>query len=232
MRDDLKTLVPWFADKELLLCPTCCRALRFEDFSLEHMIPQQAISEDPAEVRTAINRNERSGTTLLCQIPLYVAGQLAHPLGCNNWKGKFYDPFIRKALRSLPKDFSQRHHIALFSACYLGAVERFGYQIALSPTGLIMRRQFFSPNAWLKDVPDTCQMMLAGEEVKAFSEEMRSYWSEPFKFAMNGDKMVVVVRSLSVQLPMYRDPAIPLARAIPYAPPRYKLKPDLSTVFN
>lgn len=122
MRDDLKTLVPWFASNDLLLCPTCCRALRYEDFSLEHIIPQQAVAEDPAAARAAISRNERSGLTLLCKRSLVFRDKSTLGQGCNSWKGKHYDRFIRDVLRPdlLRRQFHSRHHIALVNMGYLG----------------------------------------------------------------------------------------------------------------
>jgi len=61
MRDDLSSFVPYFSQNELLLCPVCLRRLRFEDFTLEHIIPLQALADDPAAARTVIPANQRSG---------------------------------------------------------------------------------------------------------------------------------------------------------------------------
>jgi hypothetical protein len=75
MRADLSSFAPYFASNELLLCPVCLRPLRFQDFSIEHIVPQQALADDPAEARAVIPTNKRSGVTLLCQKPLYVKGK-------------------------------------------------------------------------------------------------------------------------------------------------------------
>jgi hypothetical protein len=75
MRDDLKHYIPQIANTDLLMCPTCCRFLPFEHFNVEHVIPQQALADDPAEVRAAIPRSERSVTILLCMKELLIKGR-------------------------------------------------------------------------------------------------------------------------------------------------------------
>ncbi|GJE57310.1 hypothetical protein [Methylobacterium thuringiense] len=234
MRDDLVSLVPWFADNDLLLCPTCCRAFKYEGFSLEHIIPQQALAEDPALARAAVPKNERSGMTLLCNRTLVFEKKSIPGQGCNNWKGKHYDRFIREALRPdvLKKQFHARHHMALVAAGYLGLFREYGYQIALLPTGLLMRMQFFNPNSFLKEFPVGYQMVLTGEGRAEYDEEARAYWSEPFKTSIDRDVAHVVMRNFSIMLPLSRDPKAPLARALRYAPPRFKFRPDLTTAFD
>ena len=39
MRDDLVQYVPAFRDADTLLCPLCCRPLKYEQFSVEHILP-------------------------------------------------------------------------------------------------------------------------------------------------------------------------------------------------
>ena len=160
MRNDLKSLVPWFADNDLLLCPTCCRPLRFDEFSLEHIIPRQALASDPSDVRVAMRQNERSEMTLLCSRPLIIKGKQVPGHGCNSWKGNFYDTFLRELLRAdfQTKQINSRHEMALFSARYLGLFRHFGYQIALLSSGLLMRNKFFHPNSFLRDVPLICEI--------------------------------------------------------------------------
>jgi len=141
MRGDLKSLVPWFADTDLLLCPTCCRPIGFDEFSVEHIVPKQALACDPADVRQAIPQNERSGLTLLCRKPLVIKGKRIPGHGCNSWKGKHYDPSLRDLLSAdfQTKQINTRHQISLFSAGYLALVRKFGFQIALSSMGLFSR---------------------------------------------------------------------------------------------
>jgi hypothetical protein len=234
MRNDLKSLVPWFADNDLLLCPTCCRPLRFDEFSLEHIIPKQALASDPSDARIAIQQNERSGMTLLCRRPLIIKGKQIPGHGCNSWKGKFYDAFLRDLLRAdfQTKQINSRHQMALFSAGYLGLFRHFGYQIALLPSGLLMRNQFFHPNFFLQDVPLACQMMLTGKGLSNYDEATRAYWTEPFKIKVDGTSAFIVLRNMSFKLPLSRDPTLRLARALPYAPSNYTFRADLTTVFE
>ncbi|WP_281800916.1 hypothetical protein [Methylocystis echinoides] len=235
MRQDLQSLIPWFANKELLLCPACCRPLTFDDFSLEHIIPKQALACDPPDVRAAIPQNERSGMTLLCRKPLVIKGRRIPGSGCNSWKGKHYDPFLRELIRSVNPiiaKFNSRHQLALFSAGYLGLFRQFGYQIALLPAGLLMRHQFFHPNRFLREVPLDCQMILAGEALSAYDSDSRKYWSEPFKITVDGYSALLILRNMAFRLPLSRDPLVPIARALPYAPSKYVFRPDLRTVFE
>lgn len=234
MRDDLVSLVPWFADNNLLLCPTCCRALRYEEFSLEHIIPQQAVADDPDLARAAVPKNERSGITLLCRRSLVFEKNSIPGQGCNSWKGKHYDRFVREALKPdfLTRRFHARHHMALAAAGYLGLFREYGYQIALLPAGRLMRMQFFNPNSFLKEYPVKYQMVLTGKARAEYDEGERAYWSEPFKVSVEGDTAYVVMRNFSIILPLSRDPTAPLARALLYAPARYKFRPDLTTAFD
>lgn len=216
MRSDLKSLVPWFHDDDLLFCPTCCRPLKFENFSVEHIIPKQALSCDPVDVRNAIPQNERSGLTLLCSVSLVLKGKRIPGHGCNSWKGKYFDPYIRELVKP---DFHaskihSRHQVSLLSAGYLALFRKFGYQVALSHSGLLLRRQFFSPNAFLKDMPLNCQMILAGAGLSKFDEDLREYWSEPFKIQIEGATALIVVRSVAFRVPISRDPSQPIARSM------------------
>jgi hypothetical protein len=171
---------------------------------------------------------------LRCQRPLIIKGKPIPGHGCNSWKGKFYDAFLRDLLRAdfQTKQLNSRHQIALFSAGYLGLFRQFGYQIALLPTGLLMRNQFFHPNSFLRDVPPACQMMLTGNGLSNYDEATRTYWTEPFKINVDDTSAFIVLRNMSFKLPLSRDPTLPLARALPYAPSKYAFRPDLTTVFE
>jgi hypothetical protein len=133
MRDDLKSLVPWFADYDLLLCPTCLRHITFEEFSLEHIIPQQALDEDYETARDAVTRNQRAGLTLLCSKRLVVKDKLIVEKGCNGWKGKHFDRLIRQILqgRMDKMDVTTGHNVALLALGYLALFRQYGYRISL-----------------------------------------------------------------------------------------------------
>ena len=234
LRNDLISLVPYFSDNELLLCPACCRPLRFDEFSVEHIIPKQALASDPSDVRGVITQNERSGLTLLCRRPLVFKGKKVPGHGCNSWKGKFYDSSLRDIINysNYVNNLNSRHQISLFSAGYLGLFRKFGYQIALLPSGLLMRNQFFHPNSFLQGVPISCQMILTGDKLSNYDEANRTYWSEPFKITVDSSSAVIVLRNMCFRLPLSRDPSQPFARALRYVPSKYTFRPDLTTVFE
>ncbi len=217
------------------MCPTCCRFLPLEDFSLEHVIPKQSLADDPASVRQVVPANRRTVTTLLCNKRLLIKGKTIYDKGCNSWKGRFYDKLLREIFNTnvLKKnDFSSRHHVALFSAGYLGLFAEYGFQIALIPSGLVMRRQFFNPNKFNQEVPIKCRMALMGEPNLRYDEETERYWVPPLKFAMENGFCIMVVRNASMHLPLSRDPRIPISRELPLVPPKYTLRPNFQTVFE
>ena len=233
MRDDLKSLAPWFADYDLLLCPTCLRPLTFDEFSLEHIIPQQALADDHQTARDAVFRNQRAGLTLLCSKRLVKKDNLIVEKGCNGWKGKHFDKFIRQILQGQPNkiEFTTRHKIALLVLGYLALFRQYGYRSALSHGGMLMRRQFANPHNFWRELPDKCQTILAGAPLAEFNEKNRSYWDEPFKITIQNGFALVGVRSVAFWLPLSDDPTTPLAKVLRYAPPRHKFRPDFTSVF-
>jgi len=234
LRGDLISLVPWFADSSQLLCPACCRPIGYDDFSVEHVIPKQALSCDPVPVRQAVSQNERSGLTLLCKKPLVINGKRVPGSGCNSWKGKHFDSYLRDLLTAdfRTRSLSTRHQVALYTAGYLALFRQFGFQITLSAAGLLSRRQFFFPNTFLKEVPLNCQMVLTGQARTEFNEEEKNYWSEPFGIQIDGSTALIVLRNMGFRVPLSRDPRQPFARLLPYVPSRLSFRPDLTTIFE
>jgi len=115
MRNDLMCYIPEVANTDLLMCPTG-RFLPFEQFDIEHVIPQQSLNDDPPEVRAVLPRNERSVTILICKKSLLINGKKLYDNGCNSWKGRFYDQFLRKIFNTsaMKKNkFTSRHHVSL-----------------------------------------------------------------------------------------------------------------------
>jgi hypothetical protein len=233
MRDDLKSLSPGFAEDDLLLCPTYLRRITFKEFSLEHIIPQQALDEDHETARDAVTRNQRSGLTLLCTKRLVIKDKLIAEKGCNGWKGKHFDRFIRQILqgRMDKMDVTTRHNVALLALGYLALFRQYGYRISLSRSGVLMRHQFFNPGAFWKDLPDKCQMVLGGPPLSEFNDNIKSYWHDPFKITIQKGFALVSVRSVTFWLPLSDDPTAPLATLLRYAPPRLKFRPDFTSVF-
>jgi hypothetical protein len=233
MHADLRSFIPHFPDDEIM-CPACLRHMKFEELSLEHIIPQQAVNCDPIEVRRAIARNQRSGLTLLCERSLIYKGKSVHGNGCNGWKGKYFDGYIRQLLNSelISVKINSRHQVSLFSVGYLALFSKYGYRAALSASGLLMRRQYFSPYSFLKIIPYNCQINMAAQPLTQLTEENETYWTDPFKITIEDKYANVVIRSMGFNLPLSEDPTIPLARILQYVPPRYRLRPNLETAFQ
>jgi hypothetical protein len=233
MRDDLKSLAPWFVDYDLLLCPTCLRHITFDEFSLEHIIPQQALDDDHKTARDAVTRNQRAGLALLCSKRLAIKDNLIVQNGCNSWKGKHFDRFIRQVLQSKPNNmtFTSRHQVSMFILGYLALFRKYGYRISLSRSGLLIRDQFFNPNNFLKGVPDKCQTIKMGSPLSQFDDNIKSYWDEPFGISIDEGFAMIGVRSVAFSLSLSDDPTTPLARVLRYAPPRLKFRPDFTSVF-
>jgi hypothetical protein len=235
MRDDLSSFVPYFSQNKLLLCPVCLRPLRFEDFTLEHIIPLQALADDPAAARAVIPANQRSGMTLLCQKQLIIKGTKVYNRGCNGWKGAHYDKALREIFRPgfTIRQFTERYIVAFFCAGYLGLFRKYGYQIALSQAGRLMRKQFFSPDRFLKELPGRYQMVLKHDAPADYDASRDQYWRDPFKFTIRDESAVLMVmRNASIYLPISRNPETPFSRALPYVPSKFRFRPDLHTAFE
>ena len=167
MQADLIQYVPGVADNQLLMCCMCGRFLRQTQFSLEHLIPKQALKQDPHLVKKSPDtpENIRAGNLLLCKEPLKVNGTVVYPNGCNSWKGKYYDRAIADLLGGKawqPKSTTQVHMIAALCLGYLAMVAEFGYRVTLMRSGLMMREQFFNPRKFHRNMPVPSQMLLGG----------------------------------------------------------------------
>lgn len=237
MRTDLVRFIPDTQDKPVLMCCLCGRFLPQEDFSLEHILPQQALKEDPAEIRRAISTNQRSGNLLLCKKRILHKGKLFHANGCNGYKGKFYDPFLKDTIQRDDRNigrmkFNARHHIALVVAAYLAMVMKYGYQAVLTPAGVILREQFFNKNKFTAAYPVRFQMILMGDKPKPDNLEKFDPWRNPFWFEPKDDYCLVGFRGLALQIPTWRNLSVPIAFHLPFRPSKYGLRPDFRTVFE
>lgn len=233
LRKDLMQYVPAFRLSDTLLCPLCCRSLRYEQFSVEHILPQQAVKLDHDDVRRAIPKNERSGLTLLCNETLIINGKL-YPKGCNSWKGRHYDSKIKDILhRSFQSfKFTNTHIISLLMVGYLGLFKQYGYQVALIESGVIIRNQFFNPRRFTKHIPLNSQMVLAADILPQYGPDTHDFWSDPVKVSVDATTATIAIRNCSVILPLSRDPTVPLAKTLIYAPRKYVLRPDLRLAFT
>jgi hypothetical protein len=238
MRQDLASYYPQVADNNLLMCCACGRFLRYEDFSLEHIIAQQALSDDPKEVKSnpRTTANTRSGNILLCRKPLLIKDRKVYKNGCNSWKGRFYDGLIREILNGRifnheHRVLSSQHIIAVACSAYLAMVFKFGYQVALIPSGRLMRKQFFSPSRFLPDMPTRCKMVLAAPPI-SYGDDNLDFWLNPFSFTIDDGSCYVAFRAVSLILPLSRDPRIPIVKSMLIIPAKYKMRPDFRTVFS
>lgn len=237
MRADLARYVPAAATDERLMCCTCGRFLPFGDFSLEHIIPQQSLKDDPEEVKAKVFKNIRAGTMLLCTKPLKIEGKNFHGAGCNSFKGKFYDSALRSTLnRSIfdpkKKQFTSQHQVALFAAAYLAMVEHYGYGAVLTEAGREIRRQFFAPNKFNKTIPVMCQIVLMDQSRLVPLDGDLSPWETPFAFSIEERTCVVGFRGLVISLPISRHPEMPVVQHLQFVPQRFALRPDFSTFFD
>lgn len=235
MRHDLATFVPEIAANQLLMCCACGRFLPQDLFDLEHLIPQQSLKQDPITVKSDPDspKNVRSGILLLCKKPLAHKGFKVHNNGCNSWKGRFYD----KAINDLVADkaalksgaLTSQHIIAGLSLCYLAMVAEFGYAVVLMQSGVLMRRQFFSPQKYHPDLPLRYQMLLAGPLPGPKSR----MWRQPFSFSFDQPGCCFVgARNFAANLPVSHDPRQTFAKHLRIVPPKYKLRTNFETFFD
>lgn len=235
MRKDLSNYIPEILEADLLMCCACARFLRYHHFNLEHIVPRQSLADDPAEVKNAVPANIRSGNILLCNKPLMIKGRTTHGSGCNSFKGKYYDGRLREVFnRSVFKTvkFDSRHHISIFVAGYLAMVSHYGYQVALIESGLLLRKQFFSPQKFSNDLPTRFQMVLFGDKPTIREASDIDSWRNPFSFSIERGGCFIVMRGISITLPISRDPNVPIARTLPFAPSKFTLRPDFTTFFD
>jgi hypothetical protein len=234
MRGDLAQYAPEIAGNRLLMCCACGRRLPREEFDLEHLIPQQALKQDPDLVRAnpGSPANVRAGNLLLCKTPLILKGKRVYGNGCNGWKGRFYDKAISELVSGSalePRgELTDRHIIAALSLGYLAMVAEFGYVIALMRSGLLMREQFFLPNKFHRSLGLRHQMVLGGPVPRSADARI---WTIPFSFSFQNMACTVGARNFAVMVPVSRDPREPLARHLRFAPTKFKLRPDFTTAF-
>jgi hypothetical protein len=110
-------------------------------------------------------------------------------------------------------------------------VSAFGYQVALTPAGILSRHQFFMPNKFHRDMPMRSQMVLMAPPIK-FEEEHFSIWEKPFSLSITGNSCLFGVRSIAIHIPISRNPEMPIAKQILIAPVKYALRPDFRTMFD
>jgi hypothetical protein len=235
MRQDLGNFVPEITGNQLLMCCACGRFLPRECFDLDHLVPQQALKQDPDVVRTnpATPANIRAGNLLLCKKRLKIKGDIVYGNGCNSWKGHVYDKPIRELISTkafAPNKCIQVHIIAALGLAYLAMVAEFGYVVVLARSGLLMREQFFKPSTFHPALPLQSQMILGGGMMTSPEAPV---WAKPFSFGFQRPGFcIVAARNFGVMVPISRDPRDPVATHLQIVPTKYKLRPDFRTVFD
>ena len=233
MRADLTSYVPEAEASRLLMCPACGRFLPADDFSLEHIIPQQALAEDPTIVQQEVFKNIRSGLTLLCRRPLTIKGSKG---GCNSWKGAHFDNALRQAVsgsltRKREDRVKDRHCIAVMSAAYLAMFAEFGYKVVLMDSGVILRQQFFLPDHCHAFMPNKSRVMLSNQP-PVYAPGV-DFWRTPFCFKFENPGFTrAEMRNTTAFVPTSLDPRLPLAQNTLIVPSKYKMRPNFETAFN
>jgi hypothetical protein len=93
-----------------------------------------------------------------------------------------------------------------------------------------MRRRFFSPYKYLRDLPVRHQMVLGGALP---TEPDNPMWSKPFSFTFSETGCCHVgARNFAVNVPVTRDPRLPFATYLRIVPDRYKFRPNFKTFFD
>lgn len=236
MHQDLARFAPQILENQLLMCPTCGRFLPPNSFDLEHLVPQQALKQDPIAVKKnpLTSVNIRAKNLLLCKAPLRIKDKVIYKNGCNSWKGRLYDGMLSdlvagNGLKS--EKITQSHIIAALSLAYLAMVAEFGYIVTLMASGRLMREQFFNPRNFHPALPDRCQMLLGGMMPVNFPDAR--LWSNPFSFGFERPGICTVgIRNIAVMVPITRDPRLPFSKHLQIVPNRYKLRPDFYTEFT
>ena len=203
LREDLQLYIPQVRDNNLLMCCACGCFLPYQDFTLEHIIPQQALADDPAEIKSdpKLPANSRSGIILLCNKRLILKdGRKIYENGCNSWKGRFYDRCIREFLNGniLNNPYrkpSDMHIIAMLCSGYLAMILEFGYQVVLTANGLLMREQFFLPSKFHRNLPLRSQIILAAPPPE-YDKSHSKIWPHPFSFTIERNSCFMGFRSI------------------------------------
>lgn len=236
MRHDFVSIAPDYATSEVLPCCACGRLLSKRHFTLEHIIPQQALADDPIEVRHVATLNQRSRNLLLCNSRLKVGHEEISKLGCNAWKGKYYDSQIRdvisgKGSRRYQGGLTSQHQVAVLIAGYLALVSEYGYRVVFTASGRLLRQQFFHPHNFIDGIPAKCQAILTGE-CFTFPKIPIEVWTRPFSFTIDGEFCIVAMRQTGMFIPLSRDPRLAVPFLLKIMPKRFGLRPDFQTIFS
>jgi hypothetical protein len=167
----------------------------------------------------------------MCTKPLHCGGARFYNNGCNSWKGKNFDGPMTKVLTGKVAKHPNKHasHAQIvggLALAYLAMVASYGYIVALTRSGLILREQFFNPNKLHKALGPRSRIIYAGEPQTDPNDPI---WANPFRFELEEQVCLVTVRNFVIFLPISRDPTIPIVRHLKMVPQRLAFRPNFDT---
>jgi hypothetical protein len=112
---------------------------------------------------------------------------------------------------------------------YLAMVAEFGYVVALMPSGLALREQFFNPNRFRKGLGTKFKAIFFGSP---HTDPNDPIWASPFRFHIDDQSCLVTVRNFVIFLPLSRDPRDPIARHLKIVPQRHAFRQNFETWFT
>ena len=108
-------------------------------------------------------------------------------------------------------------------------VAEYGYMIALMPSGVLLREQFFNPTKFLRNLGTRYQVILAAAPYKG---DDALFWSRSFNFKYERGACLVTARNYAMWVPVSRDPSLPIAEHIKIVPEPYKMRPNFYKRFS
>jgi hypothetical protein len=145
-------------------------------------------------------------------------------------EGRSYDGAISELISgSALKAVTDRHIIAALALGYLAMVAEYGYVIALMPSGLLMREQFFGQNRFHRSLGLRHQVLLGGPMPTSADARL---WESPFYFSFQTGACTVAARNFAIMIPVSRDPREPFACRLRFVPSKYAFRPDFTTAFD
>ena len=185
LRENLVAVRPEFAAREVVLCPICQREISRDAVirgGIEHILPQNVVKGDSADLILLGTKNQRCGITILCrdQRVCKSDGKISKD-GCNGIKGRLYDRLFRGLFDTnthTKSELRHSHGVAILIMAYLGAFQTFGYEYILRPELDPIREQFDFPNDRKTDWLDHACYGLA----KEIPQVVSTSHGQPFLF--------------------------------------------------
>lgn len=185
LRENLVAVRPEFAARDVVLCPICQREVSRDAVikgGVEHIIPQNVVSGDSADVASLGTKNQRCGITVLCREERACKsdGKISKD-GCNGMKGRLYDRLFRRLFDTgahARSELTHSHGVAVLIMAYLGAFQCLGYEYILRPELDPIREQFDFPHDRKTDWLDHARYCLAEDKTQVVATSV----GQPFVF--------------------------------------------------